>query len=132
MGRLSSEEFHTLARREAAREFGSAHKGWYNTLQFAPQIAGLVGLGLLGLGGWWLYSHAHAALARSGTDTAPAAVAHAGVPIWLWLIGAVLVIATAVTYRPGRIPSTVGITIAKAGLLVALWLAWIGLLLSHL
>src|SRR5213078_1850176 len=98
MGRLSSEEWHTLARREAAREYGKDHKGVYTALQFAPHIAGFVLLAALGGGAWWLYSHAHAALSH----VSGAQVPHSGDGLtWVGVAGAILAIVTVGTYRPG-------------------------------
>jgi hypothetical protein len=131
MGRISGDEWHSLARREAAREFGKRHYGSYVVSQFAPHIALIVLAGAAGFGAWWLYSRIHAALSRPSVTTEVAQV-HSGVPVWIWFTGALLAVGTVVVYRPGRVPSMPGVAIAKVAIVLVLWLAWVGFLLAQI
>jgi hypothetical protein len=132
MGRLSNDEWSTAAWKSAAETHGRKNAGWYSAMHYAPHFGIAAVVGALGFGAWWLFTHARAALAGAGEGTAPAAHATAGVPIWIWLAGAILAVVTVVAYRPGRIPAMGGAVFAKAAIVTGLWLLLAGVFLSQL
>lgn len=132
MGRLSNDEWGTLAEKSAAEAFGRRHENWYTAKHYAPHFGIAVAVGALGFGAWWLFTHASAALSGAGSSAAPATRATAGVPTWIWFAAAVLGAGTVIAYRPGRIPAPGGAVFAKAAIVVGLWLLLIGLFLAQL
>jgi hypothetical protein len=122
---ITSQDWHETAEREAARVFGRKHAGFYSARRYAPIWAGLIGLGILGFGIWWVWQHASAALhsAHLSTHAGP------GVPTWTWFAAVVLVALTAVAFRPGRI-DRLSVLLVKFLAFGAAWLFLIGFMLQ--
>jgi hypothetical protein len=123
MARLSWREGMEIAEHEAWRTKGKEHHNLFVYGRFIPWALGAVVLGALGYGAWWAWNRLTAALGSS-TDTAPGAVAHSGVPAWVWIAGIVLAIVTvlAVRGRPGYARQLTTLALIITGLALA-WLA---------
>jgi hypothetical protein len=116
---LTRDEWNHEKWKEAAKTRGRRRAAWYGFLMDAPVYAGLLGLGILGFGIWWLWNHVTAALGTPDVDAGP------GVPAWAWTAMAVLLIVTAAAFRPGRI-DRLSVLFVKALVLGAAWLFLIG------
>jgi hypothetical protein len=124
MGRISWREGMELAEREAWRTKGKEHHNLFVYGRFIPWVLGAAVLGALGLGAKWAWDRTIGALG-SNTDTAPGAIAHSGVPAWIWIGAVVLVIVSvlAIRGRPGYARQLSTIALIGFGLALV-WLAF--------
>jgi hypothetical protein len=124
MGRISNDDWSTAAWKAAAETHGRKNAGFYTALHYAPHVGVAILLGLLGGAGYWLYDHVRQAFSGGGF--------HPGVPSGVWLAAIVLAVGTVVAYRPGRLPTTIGPTFARAAIVTGSWLLWFGFLIAQL
>lgn len=135
MARIPWSDGMEIAAREAWRTKGKKHSTLLVYGRFIPWVLGAVALGALGYGAKWAWGHAAGAINAIGasTDTAPGAVAHAGVPPWIWIAGVVLIVATVVGVRGGstRFRSFTEVMLTGVVLVIA-WLAFAAFALGAL
>lgn len=113
---LTKDEWMRTAEYAAAAEWGKDHKGWFVFRRFGlPVLLVALPLGVIGFLGW-----------RTWNAMAGAFSGHsAGVPTAFWVIGTVLVLSTAIAFRPRAIPASTHSLMLKAVALLVLWLGFI-------
>lgn len=116
--KLTKDEWDHHAAIAAAHKHGENHAGWYQFQRYGmvPTLV-LVGAGAVGFIGYKLWHLAKAVLAGAN----PAA----GTPAVFWVVAGILLVVTAVAYRPGRMPSFHPAALIVKGAVFVL--AWIGL-----
>lgn len=112
----TKEEWTRRAELSAAAAFGEKHAGLYTFKRYGAGPAGVaIAGGLLGLGGYWLWTHVH--LPSAGTGPA-----HLPTLFWILLVG--LVLGTAFVFRPGRYLLAAPMLI-RAVVTALLWLGFV-------
>lgn len=108
-----------LAEAEAWRATGRRHRrkivGFRVTLAMLPFAAAAAAVGALG---YACFRAWQAIAPRVGEVDAPVRGVIAGVPPWFWFLSVLVLAVGAVAFRPGRIPSSPGVAVAKVVILL--------------
>lgn len=113
--KISTEEWDRAAALAAASDHGRRHRSWYVAQRYAPHAMGLILLGALGFGGWWLWDHVGRLV--SGVHVS----GRGGLPVWFFAAVIALAVVSLIAFRPGRI-DRLGVLAGKFVLIGAAWI----------
>lgn len=114
---LTNEEWHRTAEHAAAAKWGEEHKSWFVFRRFGlPLVAGGLVAAMVGFLAYQAW-HGVSSLFSDGP--------RAGTPSAFWLIGGVLLAATAVAWFPRRSVTLAHVLIIRALVTVLAWLGYI-------
>lgn len=121
---LSRSEWMDAAEHGAAVEWGREHKSWFVAKHAAPFVGVSLLLGGVGLGSWWLYRKAAAAVHSIPTAHGDA------IPTWVWFVVAVTALATPLVFRSRYGYTPRATMVLKVVAVVIVWLGVAGLLIG--
>lgn len=118
---ISIKEGLDLAEREAWRARGKDHAWWFTTgKRIMPWVAVAAGIGLLGLGAWWLWNKAAETI---GSFSGPGSIDTPAVPGAAWLIALVLLALSVLVVKGPSHARSFPVILMQAGILLTGWFA---------